>query len=29
MFSEAPASVRRRLWSEWVFPKADGGTAVE
>jgi hypothetical protein len=28
-FSDALAAVRRWLWSEWVFPQAGGGTAVE
>lgn len=28
-FSDALASVRRWLWSEWVFPQAAGGTAIE
>ena len=28
-FSDALAAVRRWLWSEWVFPQAEGGTAVE
>jgi DDE superfamily endonuclease/Archaeal putative transposase ISC1217 len=28
-FSDALATVRRWLWSEWVFPHADGGAAVE
>jgi hypothetical protein len=28
-FSDALAAVRRWLWSEWVFPRAEGGTAVE
>ena len=27
-FSDALAAVRRWLWSEWVFPQAEGGTAV-
>jgi hypothetical protein len=28
-FSDALAAVRRWLWSEWVFPQAEGGTAIE
>jgi hypothetical protein len=28
-FSDALAAVRRWLWSEWVFPQAEGGTTVE
>jgi DDE superfamily endonuclease len=28
-FSDALAAVRRWLWSEWVFPQAQGGAAVE
>jgi hypothetical protein len=28
-FSDALAATRRWLWSEWVFPQAQGGTAVE
>lgn len=28
-FSDALAAVRRWLWSDWVFPQADGGAAVE
>jgi hypothetical protein len=28
-FSDALAAVRRWLWAEWVFPQAEGGTAVE
>jgi hypothetical protein len=28
-FSDALAAVRRWLWTEWVFPQAEGGTAVE
>jgi hypothetical protein len=28
-FSDALTAVRRWLWAEWVFPQADGGTAVE
>lgn len=28
-FSDALAGVRRWLWSEWVFPQAQGGTAVD
>jgi hypothetical protein len=28
-FSDALAAVRRWLWSEWVFPQAEGGAAVE
>ena len=28
-FSDALACVRRRLWSEWVFPRAGAGRAIE
>jgi hypothetical protein len=28
-FSDALAAVRRWLWAEWVFPQAEGGTAIE
>ena len=28
-FSDALAAVRRWLWTEWVFPQAEGGAAVE
>jgi hypothetical protein len=28
-FSDALTAVRRWLWSEWVFPQVEGGTAVE
>lgn len=28
-FSDALTAVRRWLWSEWVFPQAEGGAAVE
>jgi hypothetical protein len=28
-FSDALTAVRRWLWSEWVFPQTDGGSAVE
>ena len=28
-FSDALTVVRRRLWAGWVFPQAEGGTAVE
>jgi hypothetical protein len=28
-FTDALAAVRRWLWSEWVFPQAGGGAAVE
>ena len=28
-FSDALTAVRRWLWSEWVFPQAEGGVAVE
>jgi hypothetical protein len=28
-FSDARAAVRRWLWTEWVFPQADGGAAVQ
>jgi hypothetical protein len=28
-FSDALTAVRRRLWTEWVFPQTDGGSAVE
>jgi hypothetical protein len=28
-FSDAPTSVRRWLWREWVSPQAGGGSAVE
>jgi hypothetical protein len=28
-FSDALAAVRRWLWSEWVFPQATDGAAVE
>lgn len=28
-FSDAITAVRRRLWSDWVFPQAGGGTALE
>jgi DDE superfamily endonuclease len=28
-FSDALAAVRRWLWSEWVFPQAEGGAAIE
>jgi hypothetical protein len=28
-FSDALAAVRRWLWTEWVFPQAEGGTAIE
>ena len=28
-FSDALICVRRWLWDEWVFPQADGGTAIE
>jgi hypothetical protein len=27
-FSDALAAVRRWLWAEWVFPQAEGGTAI-
>lgn len=28
-FSDALTAVRRWLWAEWVFPRVEGGTAVE
>ena len=28
-FSDALSAVRRQLWSEWVFPHADGDRAME
>jgi DDE superfamily endonuclease len=28
-FSDALTAVRRWLWREWVFPQAEGGTAIE
>lgn len=28
-FSDALTAVRRWLWSDWVFPQADGDTAIE
>ncbi len=28
-FSDALTAVRRWLWSEWVFPQAEGGLAIE
>jgi hypothetical protein len=28
-FTDAVTAVRRWLWSEWVFPQAAGGTAIE
>jgi hypothetical protein len=28
-FSDALTAVRRWLWVEWVFPQAEGGTAIE
>jgi hypothetical protein len=28
-FSDAMAAVRRWLWAEWVFPQADGGSAIQ
>jgi DDE superfamily endonuclease len=28
-FSDAVAGVRRWLWTEWIFPQADGGLAVQ
>lgn len=28
-FSDALTAVRRWLWSEWVFPQAEGGTAID
>lgn len=28
-FSDALTAVRRWLWSEWAFPQAEGGTAIE
>jgi hypothetical protein len=28
-FSDALAAVRRWLWTEWVFPQAKGGAAVQ
>ena len=28
-FSDALTAVRRWLWAEWVFPQAEGGTAIE
>jgi hypothetical protein len=28
-FSDALTAVRRWLWSSWVFPQAEGGTAVQ
>ena len=28
-FSDALTAIRRWLWSEWVFPQAEGGTAME
>ena len=28
-FSDALTAVRRWLWSDWVFPQSEGGTAIE